>query len=219
LFGSQAVPVLGTEGGIWPFSNTQPYQPDTRYPLYTRDSQGEGTLAMFEWSARQAPPWFFGVCLWKEDEYFETGYARATQLMEQTMPLYKNVPAVSVMADGSGPIPLGAQGPGPIHGDPTHHMVILAPGIDASWFFDTAQAYWNTFRPVVTTLPDFIGFVPYSQSVAATVIAPPDQVDAMTGVIQDRFPNVLVDMIVAEDLNAVRELFNNRVYANQRFGR
>jgi hypothetical protein len=98
-------------------------------------------------------------------------------------------------------------------------MIVLAPGIDASWFFDTAQAYWNTFRPVVTTLPDFIGFVPYSQSVAATIITPRDQMEAMTSVIQDRYPNVLIDLILAEDVNAVRTLFNNRVYANQRFGR
>jgi len=219
LFGSQAVPVLGTEGGIWPFTTASSYQQDTRYPHYTRDSQGEGTLAMFEWSARLAPAWFFGVCLWKEDEYFETGYVRAIERMEQIAPMPKSVPAVSVMADGSGPIPLGAEGPGPIHGDPTHHMIILAPGIDASWFFDTAQAYWNTFRPVVTTLPDFIGFVPYNQSVAATIITPRDQMEAMTSVIQDRYPNVLIDLIVAEDVNAVRDLFNNRVYANQRFGR
>jgi hypothetical protein len=219
LFGSQAVPVLGTEGGIWPFTNAPSYQQDTRYPHYTRESQGEGTLAMFEWIARLGPPWFFGVCLWKEDEYFEAGDVRATSRMEQTAPMYKTVPAVSVMADGSGPIPLGAEGPGPVHGDPTHHMIVLAPGTDPSWFFDTAQAYWNTFRPIVTTLPDFIGFVPYSQSVAATVIAPPDQMEAMTSVIQDRYPNVLIDLIVVEDVNVVRDLFNSRVYANQRFGR
>jgi hypothetical protein len=215
------VPVVGTEGGIWPFprdSRNLYYQQDTRYPIYTHESQAEGTVAMFEWSARQAPPWFFGVCLWKEDEYFEPGYARAALRLEQIAPLHKNVPTVSVMADGSGPLLLG-QGPGPIHGEPTFHMVILAPGLDASWFFDTAQAYWNTFRPVVTVLPDFIGFVPNNQSVAATVIAPPDQVAAMTSVIQDRYPNVLIDLVVAGDLNAVRDLFNNRVWANQRFGR
>jgi|FLYN01.1.fsa_nt_gi hypothetical protein len=221
LFGSQAVPVVGTEGGIWPFprdSNNPYYQQDNRYPRYTHESQAEGTVAMFEWVARQAPPWFFGVCLWKEDEYFEPGAARAATRLEQIAPLVRNVPTISVMADGSGPIALGTTGPGPIHGEPDFHMVILAPGTEPGWFFDTAQAYWNTFRPIVTTLPDFIGFVPNTQSVAATVITPPDQADAMTRAIHDHFPNVLIDLIVTEDLDAVRDLFNSRVWANRRLG-
>jgi hypothetical protein len=221
LFGSQAIPVVGTEGGIWPFprdGQTPFYQQDSRYPRYTHESQAEGTVALFEWIARQAPAWLFGVCLWKEDDYFEPGRARATLRLEQIATILTNVPAVNVMADGSGPIPIGAEGPGPVHGEPTYHMVILAPGMDPSWFFDTAQAYWNTFRPIVTTLPDFIGFVPYDQSVAATIITPPDQAEAMTAVIQDRYPNVRIDLVLTDDINSVNELFNSRVYANRRFG-
>src|SRR5690606_8999188 len=58
-FGSQAIPVVGTEGGIWPYREG-PMQQDNRYPPYTEESQAEATVAMFDWIARHAPPWFFG---------------------------------------------------------------------------------------------------------------------------------------------------------------
>src|SRR5690606_7883988 len=42
MFGTQAVPVGGTEGGIYAFRD-QSYQQDTRYPPYNERSQAEGT--------------------------------------------------------------------------------------------------------------------------------------------------------------------------------
>ena len=64
--------------------------------------------------------------------------------------------------------------PGPIHGEPSFHMVILAPGLEPKWFFETARPYWNTFRPIVTTIWDFINYIPHDRSLAVTVIAPFD---------------------------------------------
>lgn len=221
LFGSQAVPVLGTEGGIWDFPSPDgaPFQQDTRYPPYTHSSHAEATVAMFEWIAREAPPWFFGVTLWKEDDYYDRFRARAIDRLTEIAPVYKSVPPIEVMGTGYAPPEAIPQlGPGPIHGQASFHMVLLAPGLTPDWFFETAQPYWNTFRPIVTNRIDFIRFIPYTQSLAITVIATPDMVDTMSQMIQDQYPNVWFDLIVADNLNTVAEVFNNRVLVNQRFG-
>ena len=212
-WGTEAIPVLGTEGGIYPFpkdSQTPFYQQDTRFPPYTHESQAEATLAMFEWITNSAPAWFFGVCLWKEDDYYEPGPARAITRLIETPPLLRTVPPIDV---------LPGIGPGPIHGEPDFHMVILAPGLEPQWFFETAQAYWNTFRPIVTSNWTLVEFVPHTKSLAVTVIAPPDMADSMRASIQAKYANVLFDLIVADtDLSSVAEVFNSRVWANRRFG-
>jgi hypothetical protein len=223
MFGTQAIPVLGTEGGIWPFRGTQPFQLDNRYPPYTEESQGEATVAMFEWITRTAPPWFFGVCLWKEDEYYPAGKVRAIQRLEETPPLYRAVPSIEVMGGGYQSIRIGPdgqplRGPGPIQGRADMHMIVLAPGLESDWFFATAQPYWNTFRPIVTTRAEFVEYIPFTRSLAVTVIAPPDLVEAMTQEIQERYPNIWFDLIIADDLDRVREVFNERTRVNRRFG-
>lgn len=224
LFRALNVPVLGTEGGIWPFRDGQ-FQQDNRYPHYNIASQAEGTLAMFEWIARVAPPWFFGVCLWKEDDYYfvEGGKAPAMDRLAEVAPLHRVIPAFEVMEGGFTPVPIGPDGnalvgPGPIQGTPDHHMIILAPGLTYDWFFETAQAYWNLFRPIVTTRIDMIDAVPYDQSLAATVIATPDQVPLVTSAIQEKYRHLWFDLIVADDQDNVRTIFNERVQVNRRFG-
>jgi hypothetical protein len=213
IWGANAVPVLGTEGGIYPIPKTAEitsYQLDNRYPHYTHESQAEGTVALFEWIANQGPDWLFGVCLWKEDDYWEPGPARAITRLIETPPILSSVPAIATME---------GKGPGPIHGEPTFHMVILAPGLEPDWFFESARAYWNTFRPMVTGAWDLIDVIPYEQSLAATVIAPIDMVDSMTQAIRLKYPNVLFDLIIAtSDTAAIADIFNARVWSNLRFG-
>lgn len=219
LFGSQAVPVVGTEGGIYPF-DSQVFQQDNRFPAYNSDSQAHATVAMFEWIATQAPPWFFGVTLWKEDDYYTPGAVRAIDLLTEIPPIYKPIPPIEVMGTGFGtpqvtPTP---SGPGPIHGRADFHMVILGPGLEAVWFFDTAQAYWNAFRPIVTSFSELIGYIPNARSLGATVIVTPDLVDVMRITVQQAYPNVYFDLVIAQDVDAMRELFNERVRVNRRFG-
>lgn len=221
LFGTGVVPVVGTEGGIWPFPHPgQPsHQPDPRYPPITFESHGEATLAMFEWIATSAPAWFFGVCLWKEDEYYDLVRARAIDRLEQTPPLLKLVPASGAASPYAPVSPDDLPGPGPIHGEPDFHMVILAPGLEPRWFFETAKPYWNTFRPIVTSVTDFMDFFPYSKSLAMTIITPIDQVEAVRSTVTERFPHALLDIIIAEgDLRNVGDLLNARVWTNKRFG-
>ena len=219
IWGTQAVPVLGTEGGIFPFDDADVpfYQQDNRYPPYTSYSQAEGTVAMFEWIARQAPPWFFGVCLWKEDEYYKTGPVRAIARLQETPPILCSVPPLDVFGGGQyfGPM----TGPGPLQGEPSFHAIVLAPGLDTRWFFDTARAYWNQFRPMVTTAWNFIEHIPPSRSLAVTVIAPPDMADALRQSIQQKYPNVLFDLILAVNSpGQVADVLNARVRSNRRFG-
>ncbi|MDX2162034.1 MAG: hypothetical protein SF162_11965 [bacterium] len=218
IWGSQAVPVVGTEGGIFPFRDGV-FQQDRRYPPYNGDSQAEATVAMFDWIATQAPPWFFGVTLWKEDDYYVPTNARAIDRLSETEPILKLVPSIEVMAPAPLPSPTPQPtGPGPIHGQADFHMIILGPGLESRWFFETAQAYWNTFRPIVTTLPELINTLLPSQSLGATVIAPPDTVDVVRQTIQQAYPNVYFDLVVADDLDRVRTIFNERARTNRRFG-
>lgn len=219
-FGTQAIPVVGTEGGIFPFlpeSQGRYYQQDDRYPPYDEVSQAEATIAMFDWIARQAPPWLFGVCLWKEDVYYNTGKTLAILRLEENEPYFKPVPPLEVMAEPLELVEEIVPGPGPIHGQADFHMVILGPGVDTDWFFDTAQPYWELFRPIVTTHIDLIDFFQSDKSLAATVIAPPQYVDIMTERIKDRYPNVWFDLIVADSRQDVGDILNERVERNQRF--
>ncbi len=218
LFGLGAVPVVGTEGGIFPFRD-QLFQQDNRFPAYDERSQAEATIAMFEWSAKVAPPWFFGVALWKEDDYYVPGPTTVINRLGEVAPVYKDIPAQPVMGGAlpppATPVPIG---PGPIHGQADFHMILLGPGLNTQWFFDTAQAYWNMFRPMVTTHEELIDFVPGSHSLAVTVITTADTVDLMRQQIQQRYVNVWFDLIVADSIQNVADTFNQRARVNRRFG-
>jgi hypothetical protein len=218
LFGANAVPVVGTEGGIWPFPHLgqPPIQPDPRYPPITFESHAEATVAVFEWMVNVAPAWFFGLCLWKEDEYYDLIRARAIDLLENSTPLVKAVPGTAV----ANVIDLTSQrGPGPVHGEPDFHIVFLASDIEPHWFFDTGQHYWNMFRPIVTRVTDFMDFFPYNKSLAATIIAKADSAEMMKSLIREHYPNVRIDLILAEnDLSNVGNVLNERVWTKRRFG-
>jgi hypothetical protein len=225
LFGTQAIPVLGTEGGIWPYRDGSRWQQDNRFPPYTEESQAHATVAMFEWIANEAPPWFFGLTLWKEDDYYFNGTnSPAINLLAATPPIFKSVPSIPVM--GNGYVGFGAEpqepevapGPGPIQGQADYHMIVLAPGLELDWFFETAQAYWNTFRPMVATRTSLIEIIPPDTSLATTVIARPDQIAMMISGIQERYRNVWFDLVIADSQDNVRQILNERVRINRRFG-
>ena len=114
--------------------------------------------------------------------------------------------------------PLHPAGPGPIDGEPDNHLLLLAPGLDMSWCLDTAQAYWNTFRPMVSDRSELIALIPATQSLAVTVIAPPDMEATLRASIEQAYPNVLFDLITATDKSAVADVLNNRVRVGERFG-
>ncbi|MBL8154281.1 MAG: hypothetical protein JNM70_08870 [Anaerolineae bacterium] len=209
-FGIGPLPAFGTEGGIYPLPINEAQRPDPRFPAYDRTAHAEATVAMFNWIASLGPEWLFGMALWKEDEYYNNG-----------LPAVPRLEAVPQIARG-GSWPTWNKpfiGPGPVRGQPNFHAVILAPGLEPRWFFETAQSYWNTFRPLVTTLWEFIEFIPNDRSLGVTLIAPPDMVDSMRQAIQEKYPHVLLDVLIASgDLSGVLEVLNARVWGNRRFG-
>lgn len=234
MFGVGAVPVVGTEGGVFPFpKRNQPQQIDIRYPPVTWESHAHATVALFDWISFQAPPWMFGVALWKWDHYYTAeggGPMPAADLLAATNPTLRDVPPIealgdySLLQDDAPPPPppeniiLEPPGPGPIHGQPTFHFVILAPDFDEDWFFEVGDVYFNRFRPTLMTIYEFINFLPRETSLAATVIATPDTVDFMNYQIANRWVDVFMDMIVVENAQQIAELLNTRVAAGRRFG-
>ena len=116
------------------------------------------------------------------------------------------------------PTPAIPDGPGPVHGGPDYHFIILAPGIEPEWFFQAAEPYWLRFHPVLLEDAGYIANMPYDKSLAVTVVAAPDQVETMNQQVRDAWPNVWYDLIVAEQANVLVEVFNQRVASGRRFG-
>jgi hypothetical protein len=220
-FGGGAVPVVGTEGGITPVPGpTDSRQLDTRFPPFTWDSHAEATVAAFDWIAQESPPWMFGLTLWKDDEYFEgpAGPLPATRRLTETMPSFKRVPPLEAL-DGPGPrvakVPVG---PGPIHGSPDYHFLIIAPGFNTNWFFQEARDYWDRFRPTVVSSDDFIAYLPYARSLGVTVLCTPEAAGYMTQQIKERWPTVWFDLIVGQSAEDIARVLRERAYTGRRFG-
>lgn len=222
IFGVGAIPVVGTEGGITPVpvSLGDTRQLDNRYPSFDGYSHAEATVAAFNWIATQAPPWMFGLTLWKEDDYFDGpgGIVRTVQRLSETQPIFKTVPPLDAL-DGPGSHSLhGGKGPGPIHGSPDYHFLMLSPGLNADWFFANGRAYWEQFRPTLITSPEYIAFLPRNKSLGITILSTPDMAGYMSQGIRDRWPNVWFDLIVAESESKVATVLQDRATSGKRFG-
>ncbi len=230
LFGGGLVPVIGTEGGIWPWPGPgdAPRIDDARFPGVTWHSHAEATTALFNWIAGpSAPPWLFGLTLWKEDIYWEGpgGVVETVNRLAGTAAPFKDVPSL----DTGGTVwtspfqpsvvaPEAPEGPGPVHGGPDYHFILLAPGLDPEWFFQAAEAYWLRFRPVLLDTPDLIALMPFDKSLAVTVVAPPGQAEMMSQQVRDRWPTIWYDPVVVEDSASLIAVFNQRVMNGRRFG-
>lgn len=281
MFGVGWLPVVASEGGIWPIPGQNAdavVQPDGRYPGYDLNSHGHGTVAMFDWIADAAPGWMFGVCLWREANYWNGGNTipALRMLTESPVRLKNNIPAYPAL--GQAPPPYGEQavvvqnptpqeqpptaqpteqptveptavvvtdtpptempatevimptpvptltptstGPGPIHGVPDYHFVVLAPGFDVTWFFESAglQAYWSRFQPTLMSNLEFIAFLPSDKSLAVTAITTPDMVDMVNTQILQRWPNVWLDRVTVNALEEMDSEFESRAENGLRYG-
>jgi GH43 family beta-xylosidase len=101
---------------------------------------------------------------------------------------------------------------------PAHHLLMLAPGLQADWFFEAAGAYWRTFRPVLTTEIDLLQYIPAGQRVAVTVLARSDTIAYMDEQIRDVWPGIMYDPVVSDSLEEMTQLLNWRVDANLPYG-
>lgn len=101
-FSLDPVPVIATAGGITPIPHPDeaPLQPDGRYPPYSRESHAEAVLAMWRWMVEEGPPWFFGLTLSDEAEYYDKqGTIPAIERMIETPPILKDVAALEASRD------------------------------------------------------------------------------------------------------------------------
>jgi hypothetical protein len=223
LFGTQAIPVVGTEGGIWdwPAPGEGFLQQDDRFPPYDNRSQAEATVAMFTWIAAQAPRWFFGLTLWKEDIYLDKGGQALSRLTDVPQRPF-DVPDIPVMSDGSVPVFTdNLRGPGPILGQADFHMVLLDNQLDPDFFFRTAQDYWDEFRPIVTTTVEFFELMPYEKSLAVTLLVTAERQFDAEQLIRENYPNTYLDSIVIDEeegLERLAQIFALRVDRGLRFG-
>jgi hypothetical protein len=105
-FSAGPVPVVGTAGGITPIPHDpqETVQPDDKYPPYTRDSHAEATLSLWHWIAEDGPPWFFGLTLSDEAEYYDSqGEVPAVRLMEMIPPPSGEMPGAIRMVPETPP--------------------------------------------------------------------------------------------------------------------
>lgn len=214
-FGVSAVPVVSTEGGVYPTPLDGPLQQDPRYPMYDRFVHGEATVAMYRWIAEVAPPWYFGMCAWKEDEYLSAPLPAVNRLKVTPAPA-KGVPSIEVL--GEPPPPPGYRGPGPIHGSPDFHFILIPPDFSADWLFDKTQAYWERFRPSIFTSTDFIYNLPYKKSLGITLVAPPAQAEELAKRIRETWPPVWVDLIPVTTPDDLARILTERAQSGRRFG-
>ncbi|PJF43679.1 MAG: hypothetical protein CUN55_07875 [Phototrophicales bacterium] len=215
MFGVGAIPFVGTEGGIPPPVGLEDVrQQDNRYPPYTWYSHAEATAAMFDWIATTAPPWFFGVCLWKFDEYYLTasGELPVGTRLAQKPPMIKPVPALPALGDIDAVVfetPVA---------DPDHHFVFLVPNFETAWFFQQAETYWDTFKPSLLSDLEFLGNIPPEKTVAVTAITGPDMVDWLTENISERWPHIRLDVIIVDQPQALGQQLAQRVLIGRRLG-
>jgi hypothetical protein len=216
LFGVEAVPFVGTEGGITPPTSGNLAQPDRRYPPITFASHAEATVAMFEWIATTAPPWFFGVALWKFDEYYQTaeGSLPAVERLAQRPPLLKAVPPLPALG-GPGRF---AENTPVTPAEPDYHFVFMAPGFDPDWFFSAAQNYCDFFKPSVLSTLDYLERLEQDKSIAVTAITRSDMVDWLAANIVQRWPWMRLDTVVVQNPVELAQVLDQRVVLGRRLG-
>lgn len=218
-FGGGAVPVIGTEGGIFPVPRDGNfYQADTRYPPYDQFSHAEATVAMFKWIAEVAPPWFFGVCLWKEDDYFSPSPANAVVRLQNTPAPVKDVPPLETIIGPGIPNLRGWKGPGPIHGAPDFHFLVIGPGFPAEWFFDRGRGYYEVFRPQIMSDFSYIANLDYRKSLGVTLLTLPNLADQLKAQITDRYSGVWVDVVAVDTPDSLERTLTERTLRGLRFG-
>jgi hypothetical protein len=109
-------------------------------------------------------------------------------------------------------------GPGPVHGDPTYHFVLIAPNLQ-SWLFESQilQDYWAVFRPNLMPSVDVIDFFPSNTSLAVTLIIPLEEIETTRNALLNRWAFLFLDIIAAADLAAVETILDRRIRNNVRF--
>ncbi len=195
------VPMIGTEGGIWVPTPGEVRREDTRYPGYDLQSHAVATVAMFEWIAQKAPPYFFGHCVWLLDGYFPPGQppAPAVRALKETEPVLR----AEIEAPPVEP---------PVEVHYRSHYVLFPQGTSWEWY-EAASRYITHFRVTLGQSHDDAGVVHGDLGHTITAINPTD------GVLQAlrKFAATL-DIIGADTPEELKPILDARVETNTRFG-
>jgi hypothetical protein len=217
-FGGGTIPVVSTEGGILPIPPSEgSIQLDTRFPPYDRRAHAEATLAMFNYIAASAPPWYFGLCAWKEDEYIQDNLP-AVRRLKETSPIYKDVPRLAALGGKKVEPVRVVPGPGPIHGNTDIHFLLITPTFSLDWFFAHCSGYWQRFRPMILTNIEFGANLPNTVSLGITILSLPGQGEAIADGIRKRWPNVWIDLISVETGDVLASVMQARLQNDARYG-
>jgi hypothetical protein len=111
-------------------------------------------------------------------------------------------------------------GPGPIHGMADWHFLMFASNLESEWFLNSpaAQRYQQDFQPTLMTDVGYIDLMPYTTSLAVTVVSAPQVARPTLERITGRWTNVALDVVTVESESALTEIFASRVAAGKRFG-
>lgn len=101
---------------------------------------------------------------------------------------------------------------------PDYHFLLIAPNLGAEWLFDAARAYWERFRPIVTSDLELPRLVPPENSIILTVIARRDTAAQWGVTVAQNLPHVLFDPVVYDSFDDMKQALNTRATLNQPFG-
>ena len=191
------VPVIGTEGGPWVPRTGQVIQQDNRYPGYDLQWHANATVAMFEWIAVKAPPYFFGHCVWLLDGYYPGG---------------KAVPAVKMLRDTEPVLRPKFDEEEEVEAHYRSHYFLFPQGISWDWY-EAASNYLMHFGVTLGQSHDDAGVVHGDLGHTITAINLADDVLEALG----KFDATL-DVIRADTPEALKELLDARVEADARVG-
>jgi hypothetical protein len=81
-----------------------------------------------------------------------------------------------------------------------YHVMLLAPGLPASWFFQAAREYWLRCRPIVTDDPEYLALLPEG-GVRITILSRPGEAEHLRAqVIRLLGQDAEIELVIAPDL-------------------
>ncbi|MFQ6015404.1 MAG: hypothetical protein ACE5NP_08180 [Anaerolineae bacterium] len=181
------LPVMSTEGGVFPPKPGTFTVWDRRYPGYDVHGHAERTVEMFTWLEQEAPDYFFAMCPWlianERMNHFNPAWTHDAWYQEEPLPVVgavKGMPKTTrppIKEEAVEPVVTVPEAPPavPTAEEPVSHYLLLGPPSSPTTAVNlgAAQSYIAQFNPTV-------GFNPEEakQFKHVTIVGGPDQVSA-----------------------------------------
>ncbi|MBN1122607.1 MAG: hypothetical protein JXJ17_16135 [Anaerolineae bacterium] len=99
-----------------------------------------------------------------------------------------------------------------------NHFLILAPDLPGVWFTQAARQFWLAFQPAVLNDWQSLKQIPTTNNILVTVLARPQSEIAILEQIKNLYPNLHLDMVIADDLTTMEVQLNKRAESGQPLG-